>query len=139
MQQGTSTSAERRRRLREEVGGFRARESRRVFDPAVHVGLPAGDRTGFVVRARDQPALDASLRIDVLCRLVQDSPSSWRTTWLTRPGTPDRHDLDLEWLAAAQVAFAIHGRALDGCYALTRTGWRDVITEESRVWARLRI
>ena len=49
------------------------------------------------------------------------------------------HDLDLQWLAAARTAFGMHGRPLEGFYALTRTGWRDVLTGESRVWKRLRL
>jgi hypothetical protein len=58
---------------------------------------------------------------------------------VARPGTPDLHDLDLLWLAAARTAFGMHGRALDGFYAVTRTGWRDVLTGETRVWKRLRL
>ncbi len=125
--------------LRQEVGRFRARESRRVFDMAVHVGVLGGPRDAFVVRARDLPAFDAALRTDVLATLVEDAPASWRTAWLVRPGTPEPHDLDLQWLAAAAAAFAMHGRTLDGFFALTRTGWRDVLSEESRVWKRLRL
>jgi hypothetical protein len=105
----------------------------------VHVGVLGGDRTGFVLRARDLPVMDAALRIDVVSRLVQDSPSTWCTAWLVRPGATERHDLDLQWLAAARTAFGIHGRRLDGCYAITRSGWRDVLTDDGRVWARLRL
>jgi hypothetical protein len=125
--------------LREEVGRFRERESRRVFDAAVHVGVLAGPRDSFVVRAQDLPAVDAGLRTDVLCSLVGQAPPDWRTTWLTRPGTPELHDQDLRWLAAARTAFGVHGRPLDGFYVVTRTGWRDALTEETRVWTRLRL
>src|SRR3954453_11259094 len=45
--------ARRRWALREEVGRLRARESRRVFDPSVHVGILGGGRAGFVLRAKD--------------------------------------------------------------------------------------
>jgi hypothetical protein len=128
-----------RRLLREEVGRFRALESRRVFDPSVSVGVLAGDRDSFVVRAQDLPALDAALRTDVVSALLEGSPDEWRTAWLLRPGIPDVHDLDLQWLAAARTAFGMHGRPLEGFYALTRTGWRDVLTGESRVWKRLRL
>jgi hypothetical protein len=131
--------ARRRELLRLEVGRLRARESRRVFDPSVHVGILGGARTGFVLRAKDRPALDASLRIEVACRLLSDSPPAWRTAWLVRAGGPDPQDLDLEWLAAAGTGFAIHDRTLDGCYVITRTGWRDTVTDEARVWTRLRL
>jgi len=128
-----------RRLLRQEVGAFRARESRRVFDTSVQVGVLAGDRTGFVARTADLPALDAALRIDVVCTLLAQSPEQWRTAWVVRAGTPEPHDLDLQWLAAVWMAFAIHGRLLDGFYVVTRAGWRDGLTDESRVWARLRL
>lgn len=134
-----STDATRRLLLRQEVGRFRARESRRVFDTSVHVGVLGADRTGFVARAADLPALDAALRLDVVCTLVEHSPATWRSAWVVRAGTPEPHDLDLQWLAAVRMAFSIHDRPLDGCYVLTRTGWRDAVTEESRVWARLRL
>jgi len=134
-----SPSEDRRLLLREEVGRFRERESRRVFDASVHVGVLAGPRTGFILRARDLPAVDAGLRIDVVSTLLLDSPPDWRTAWLIRPGTPEPHDLDLQWLSATRTAFGIHGREPDGCYVVTRAGWRDLLTDETRVWSRLRL
>ena len=125
--------------LRQEVGRLRGRESRRVFDAAVHVGVLAGPRDSFVVRAQDLPAVDAALRTDVLSSLVEQAPSTWRTAWLARPGDPELHDQDLAWLAAARTAFGIHARPLEGFYVVTRTGWRDVLTDETRVWTRLRL
>lgn len=129
----------RRLLLREEVGRFRQRESRRVFDAAVYVGVLGGPRAGFVLRARDAPAMDAALRVDVAAALVEDSPPDWCTAWLVRPGTPEPHDDDVRWLAAATTGFGMHGRPLDGFFVLTRSGWRDVRSGESRVWARLRL
>ncbi len=134
-----TADAVRRALLRQEVGRFRQRESRRVFDASVHVGVLAGPRTGFVVRAQDVPALDAALRVDVLASLLEDSPAAWTTSWLVRPGVPLVHDLDLLWLSAMRMAFGLHDRAMDGCYVLTRTGWRDLITDETHTWTRLRI
>jgi hypothetical protein len=130
---------DRRRLLREEVGRLRARESRRVFDTSVHVGVLGGPRTGFVVRAQDLPVVDAALRTDVLVALLEQSPPAWRTGWLVRAGTPERHDLDLQWLAAARAAFATHDRPLVGFYVLTRTGWRDPVADEAQSWTRLRL
>ncbi len=139
MDRTRSPAVDRRALLRTEVGRFRTRESRRVFDVSVHVGVLGGDRDSFVVRAQDLPAVDAALRADVVSALLEDAPAEWRTAWLVRPGTPEPHDLDLQWLAAARTAFGMHGRALDGFFALTRTGWRDVRTDECRVWKRLRL
>jgi hypothetical protein len=139
MPETRSPGPDRRLLLRQEVGRFRARESRRVFDVSVHVGVLGGPRDSFVVRAQDLPAVDAALRTDVVAALVGNSPASWRTAWLVRPGTPEPHDLDLQWLAAASSAFGMHDRTLDGFFVLTRAGWRDVLTDEARVWKRLRL
>jgi hypothetical protein len=125
--------------LRREVGLLRRRETRRVFDTAVYVGSLSGARDSFVARARDLPVLDAALRTDVLCALVERTTDDQRTFWLTRAGGPDAYEQDLAWSAAAHTAFAIHARPLDGCFAVTRYGWRDIVTGESRTWKRLRL
>lgn len=83
--------------------------------------------------------VDAALRTDVVSRLLEDTPPEWRTAWLVRPGTPEPHDLDQAWLAAVLTAFGMHGRRLDGCYVITRTGWRDPLSGRAQVWARLRL
>ena len=125
--------------LRQEVGMLRARESRRVFDASINVGWLAGERDTFVVRAQDLPAVDAALRIDVLSSLVEQAPAERVGVWLVRPGQPHPHDLDLEWLAAAGIAFGIHGREPAGFHTITRSGWLDVRTGERRTWKRLRL
>ena len=132
-------SRDQRAPLRQEVGRLRERESRRVFDLVVHVGVVAGERDSFVVRAQDLPAVDAALRIDVVSSLLAQAAADPVSTWVSRAGEPHLHDLDLEWLAAATVAFGIHGRRLAGFYAVTRTGWLDVRTGERRTWKRLRL
>jgi hypothetical protein len=33
----------------------------------------------------------------------------------------------------------VHARPLDGFYVVTRTGWREVLTDEAQVWSRLRL
>jgi len=33
----------------------------------------------------------------------------------------------------------MHGRTLAGFWIITRSGWRDALTEETRVWKRLRL
>jgi hypothetical protein len=129
--------------LRLEVGRFRLQESRRRFDPALHLGRLGGARETFVVQRADTPLLDAGLRAEVVCRLlgwfVPEEPERSPTVWLTRPGATSVHDEDLAWLAAARTGFGCHGRRLDGFYALTRTGWLDVLSGESRIWRRLRL
>ena len=131
--------AHRLRMLREEVGRLRQRETRRRFDACLHVGELGGERTGFVIAARDLPVMDVQLRVDVAAGLLQDASPRWRTAWLVRPGTPEQHDVDLRWFSAVRTAFAMHARPLDGCYVVTRSGWRDLLTGDSRTWVRLRL
>lgn len=128
-----------RRVLRQEVGLLRRHESRRVFEVSVHVGVPGGERVGFAVQRADLPLMDAGMRTDLLTRLLEDPPFVHAWAWLTRPGVPELHDLDVAWFASARVAYAVHGRTLTGFYAVTRTGWLDVRTGESRTWKRLRL
>jgi hypothetical protein len=131
--------------LRQEVGLLRARESRRIFDATVGVGRLGGDvgdredRQGFVVRAQDLPAIDGSLRTDVMSALLEQTEAWPAAAWVARAGCPTPHDVDLQWLAATMAAFGAHGRALEGFYAITRAGWLDVRTGESRTWKRLRL
>ncbi len=125
--------------LRLEVGRLRQRETRRVFDLAVYVGALDGDRASWVVPARDLPAVDHGVRTDVVSALLETAREEHSAAWLVRPGDPDQHDADLHWLAAADAAFAIHGRRLESFHAITRYGWRDVRTGESRHWKRLRL
>lgn len=118
---------------------LRAREGRRIFDLTVNIGVLAGPRDTFVVRAQDLPVVDAALRIDVVSSLVEQTPADAVSAWVTRPGDPHPHDLDMEWLAAVIVGFGIHGRALSGFYAVTRNGWLDVRNGDLRTWKRLRL
>lgn len=125
-------------RLRAEVALLRRRETRRVFDTTVYVGTPGGDRDSVVIPARDVPVVDRAVRTDLVSALLERTAAEHTTTWLTRAGHPDDHEQDRDWLRAAHTAFGMHGRVLTGCYAVTRYGWRDVVTGKSRVWRRLR-
>lgn len=125
--------------LRTEVGLLRQRETRRVFDTVIHVGTVGAECDSFVVRAGDLPVVDTALRTDVVAALLDRSDAPARMLWLTRAGAPEPYDEDVAWLAAARTAFAMHGRTLDGCYVVTRYGWRDVRTGEGRTWRRLRL
>ena len=125
--------------LRREVGLLRQRETRRVFDLTVYVGTLGGPRDSFVVRTQDLPAVDQGLRTDVVSALLDQTDRELGTAWVVRPGKPEQHDADLQWLAAARAAFAMHGRPLEAFYAITRYGWLDVVTGQSRTWKRLRL
>jgi hypothetical protein len=137
----TQTTQQSYAALRREVGMLRARESRRVFDTMVYVGRLEGERESFVVRAQDLTSVDAALRVDVVCALLAnlaDDPAPAQA-WLTRSGAPTTHDVDLLWLAAATIAFGIHGQSLEDFFAITRGGWLDVRSGAHRAWKRLRL
>jgi hypothetical protein len=130
--------------LRLEVGRLRAREPRRRFDSVVHVGALGDRHRSCVVPSLDPrvaAVLDAGTRTDLLVRLLEEEPPHPREAcvWVSRPGEPDLEDGDLAWYAAAARAFATVGCSLDGCWAVTRTGWLDVLTGERRTWKRLRL
>lgn len=126
---------------RTEVGLFRSAQPRRTFPLGVHVGLPLGDRLTIEVPWPASAEYDVGLKFDLMAALV----ASWSCAgkdafvWLTRPGVPDPHDADLQWLAGATRAFGAHGVGLLGFLAITRTGWLDVRSGERRVWKRLRL
>jgi hypothetical protein len=130
---------------RTEVGRFRGSQSRRRFPLTVHVGVPLGPRVAAEVPWPMPPGYDDGLRFDLVDALLDAWSGSQSPRppegylWLTRPGVPEPHDVDLLWHAAATRAFAAHDVALVGVLALTRTGWVDVRSGERRGWRRLRL
>lgn len=136
--------------LRLEVWWLRRAQRRRIFAPRLHVGVP-GTSSGLTsdglapLSGPPWPVprwLDAGAKADVGDRMV----SAWTSQcgsaaycWYSRPGTPDPHDEDPAWLAAARWAFDAHGLPLLGFWVVTRYGWRDPVTGEERRWKRLRV
>lgn len=110
---------------------------------AVHVGVPAGPCRRLETPWPVPASIDQGLRFDLAAALVEGLLAEWSVTtaawaWLTRPGVPETHDQDLGWFAAAVRGFGAHGLPLAGFRAVTRTGWLDLRTGESRTWKRLR-
>jgi hypothetical protein len=124
--------------FRLEVGRLRARDQRRTFPAELRLGHPDGDRATL-----ELPAADAGLRFDLVSALLdlcrEEHGGAPAYAWVVRPGVPTVHDTDLHWYAAAVRAFGAQGRTLRGFRAVTRSGWLDVVTGESRVWKRLRL
>jgi hypothetical protein len=135
---GVERGADLRARLRREVGMLRRRQTRRRFDTLVEVGVVDGPRRSATVPAADRPLLDPGTRSALVTTLLEEyvDPTD---AWLVRPGEPVLQDDDLAWLSAADRAFASSGAELVGFYVITRTGWLDVRSEESRTWKRLRL
>ena len=137
----TGDAVDPRAAWRREVGELRAREQRRRHPLGVHVGEPGGWREQVELPWPEPAWHDAGLRLDVVVALLDrtDPALTGTHTWLSRPGSPALHDADLAWHAAAVHGCGVHGRALSGFHALTRTGWIDVVTGERREWKRLRL
>ena len=89
------------------------------------------------------PLLYAGTCTDFVSWLLEEEPVSGEATgacvWLTRAGDPQLQDEDLAWLSATCRAFGALDRDLAGFWTVTRTGWIDVRTGESRTWKRLRL
>lgn len=133
------TSPETAALLRLEVGRLRRRESRPRFDTVVHVGRLDGPVRSCSVRYGD-PVVDAGTRVEVVLGLLAGlSGEEGACAWLTRAGEGGCQDEDLAWLAASTLAFGAVARPLEAFWSLTRSGWVDVRTGESRTWKRLRI
>jgi hypothetical protein len=130
--------------LRLEVGRLRQRERRRRFDPTVFLGTPAGVSLGREVPRAAAPILDPGTRTTLVTGLLEEwvclGPSPVPPgVWLTRPGEPVLQDEDLAWLSATLLAFGSWGLSPRGCWTVTRTGWLDAPSGESRTWKRLRL
>jgi hypothetical protein len=139
--------------LRAEVGLLRAEEHRRVFPLRLALGGPGrrgpGTLVGGPVATWQGPPwppgawLDAGTRFEVADRLVAGAVEAGLgeplSGWVLRPGSPSLHDEDLAWLAALRHALAAHDVAAGGFWAVTRYGWLDPVSGDSRVWKRLRV
>jgi hypothetical protein len=112
-------------------------ESRRLFSPVLHVGVPGGS-TARLHLADAEPD-DQAVRIDVveaMVRRVGRMPGA-PLVWLTRPGPLTVQDLDLHWLAASAAA-AGELRVGLRMVVVDRHSWRDPRTGVGRQWQRLR-
>ncbi len=145
-------SARRDRLLRAEVAALRRREQRRIFPARICLGASPEHGPGHELAwpPRDPP--DVGLLFDLLDSLLDASNARDRPSdahdgesrlWLVRPGVPEVHDLDLR---AASVALRVAtargagpGPAYGPLVVLTRYGWLDPLTGESRRWKRLRL
>ena len=130
--------------LRLEVGRLRTRETHRRFDPVVHVGQLGGPHRRSPVPAGDPVLghlLDPGTRAEVVSGLLEglEAVGPSVSAWLMRVGEPVVQDEDLAWLSATTHALGSFGLELEGFWTVTRTGWLDVRSGESRTWKRLRL
>ncbi len=129
--------------FRAEVARLRAEERRRLFPVRLHVGDPGGPRRRFEMPWPVPEEYDAGLLFDltdaIVDGLLRDAPGRGPTwAWVTRPGVPEVHDIDLRSFSAVRRVFGAHGLTLGGFRVVTRTGWLDPETGAGRTWKRLR-
>ncbi|GAA1942531.1 hypothetical protein [Nocardioides marmoribigeumensis] len=138
--------------LRAEVGLLRQEHQRRLFAPRLALGELGSRGPGTVLSGPIAPWqgdpwpppawLDAGLRFDVVDRLLghpRVPRDGTAHVWLLRPGHPVLHDEDRAWLAATRHACSAHDLATAGFWVVTRYGWLDPVSGDSRTWKRLRI
>lgn len=123
--------------LRRAVFALRSGQRRRIFATAVHVGDPDGEHATYAV---GDDRLDSGLRVDIVGRLLQSvQDDETPAFWLSRVGSPEPHDEDRIWLAAARQAFAEAGQDARWFAVVTKNGWYDPLGGDSATWERLRI
>ncbi|UMG92170.1 hypothetical protein [Nocardioides sp. TF02-7] len=113
----------------------RATERRRLYPPALHVGVPGIRARRFEV----VDELDHALRTDVVEAMLRPAVDTGVVPllWLTRRGEREQQDADSEWSAAVAAAGGELGLTL-GLVVVTRRSWHDPCTGVGRSWQRLR-
>ncbi|GAB3258424.1 hypothetical protein GCM10027425_19860 [Alteromonas gracilis] len=125
--------ARRERALREECRRWGAAQgSRRIGPTLLHVGR-LGEPTSTL---EVQDDWDLALRADLLTRLL-DEAAPGAVAWVTRSGPPSPTTQDRQWEAAARAACARLGLE-PGIVVVTRRSWWELVSDEHRVWTRLR-
>lgn len=121
------------RRARAAVLDLARTEVRRRHPTLLRVGDPCGAAD---VVAED-PAWDHALRTDLLTALLWRRRGQNPLVWLTRTGSLAWQDVDQRWYAAflaSRVEIGLGAQLL----VVTRHGWHDPGTGETRTWRRIR-
>ncbi len=110
-------------------------EQRKVYSPALHVGVPGGRSRRFEL----EEELDHAVRVDVVEAMLRPAVEKGVVPliWLTRRGDTAPHEVDGRWSAAVHAAGGELGLAL-GLVVVTRRSWHDPRTGVSRTWKRIR-
>lgn len=127
--------------LREAVLAHATDETRRVYPPVLHAGVPGRAARRFVIEPDDD--LDLALRTEIVEALARPGVERGRVPllWLTRreaaAGTDAGDTVDQAWLAATTTAGGELGVLLD-LVVVTRRSWHDPRTGVGRTWQRIR-
>jgi len=107
--------------------------TRRALPATCHVGRPAGEQVAL------PEARDHGLRTDLVVRAIDGLGSTeGACAWVTRGGDLETTNVDLAWFAAATAAFTLHGLVLPAFVVVTRSAWLDLVSDQHRVWRRVR-
>ena len=122
------------RRARAAVLDLARTEARRRHPTLVRVGDPRGE----VSVVAEDPSWDHALRTDLLTALLWRRRASDPLVWLTRTGSLAWQDVDQRWYAAflaSREEVGLAGQLL----VVTRHGWHDPSTGDTRTWRRIRV
>lgn len=123
------------RLLRQAVLDHASSEHRKVFPPALHVGVPGAASRRFEI----EESLDHALRVDIVETMLRRAVEKQVVPllWLTRRGPMAAHDVDAAWSAAVHAAGGELGLGL-GLVVVTRHSWHDPRSGVCRTWKRIR-
>lgn len=93
------------------------------------ITMHVGDPSGAHLSLEHDLQIDASLRADLLERLLGDLRRPPTMAWVTRSGPLAPGDADLSWCSAARQAFARHGWPLRAFCVVTPSGYFDLIND----------
>ena len=125
--------------LRVEVGALRLRERRRHFPAELCLGSYAGARITLPLPWPVPATYDDALLGELVDALWDRRGGPTGTLWLLRPGVPDPHDLDVRLSAVTERAAQCRGAAPSPFAIVTRYGWLEPRSGETRRWKRLRL
>jgi hypothetical protein len=125
--------------LRAEVGALRLRERRRVFPAELCLGTLGGRRVTATLPWPVPPEYDDALLADLVDALGDRGGVAAEAVWLLRPGVPEPHDVDMRLAAVAHRVAEARDAPGAGFLVVTRYGWLEPRSGESRRWKRLRL
>jgi hypothetical protein len=128
-----------RQALRTEVGSLRMREQRRLFPAELCLGSYGEHRLTVALPWPLPPEYDDALLGELTDALWDRCHGGSRSVWLVRPGVPDLHDVDVRLAAVVERVADCRGVPASPFLVVTRYGWLEPRSGETRRWKRLRL
>ena len=132
-------SSDSRIALRLAVHHLRRTTRSRSFRPVLHLGALGGASVDWFLD--ETPPPDVGLRTEIVAALLSRAllGHTCPQAWLTRPGTAEPHDLDLDWVPVVSRVF-LESAIVPGTIAVvTKSGWYEPLGDQRAQWKRLRM